>query len=138
MAKGDDDGIKKEILTNGPVLSQISPFTDFLTYSGGAYHRTQDAFKYNGGHIVKILGWEVQPDGTSAWIIENTWGSTWGEEGYAHVISRGDQTLDFYAIGLATYPTSMVQYHAQQDEMTRQREMVSEQVFTVGETDGVE
>jgi len=40
------DGIKKEILMNGPVLAQLTPNTDFLTYSDGTYHRTPDAFKF--------------------------------------------------------------------------------------------
>ena len=58
LAKGENDGIRKEIMTNGPVLSQLSPFTDFLTYSEGTYQRSQDSFKYNGSHIVKVIGWE--------------------------------------------------------------------------------
>ncbi len=34
------EGIKKEIMTNGPVLGQITPYTDMLTYSDGVYSRT--------------------------------------------------------------------------------------------------
>ena len=65
------DGIKKEIMTNGPVLAQLNPFTDMLTYSDGVYTRTQDAFRFPGQHIFKILGWEASPDGESYWIVEN-------------------------------------------------------------------
>jgi hypothetical protein len=54
------EGIKKEILTNGPVLGQINPFTDLLTYSDGIYQRTQEAFRFQGNHIFKIVGWESQ------------------------------------------------------------------------------
>lgn len=57
------NGIKKEILTNGPVLGQLTPYTDFLTYKEGTYSRTADAFKFNGNHVVKVLGWENTPDG---------------------------------------------------------------------------
>lgn len=38
-------------------------YTDFLTYKEGLYHRTEDAFKFNGQHIVKIVGWEKNTDG---------------------------------------------------------------------------
>lgn len=31
------DGVKREIMTNGPVIGQISPYTDFLLYSNGVY-----------------------------------------------------------------------------------------------------
>ena len=44
----DETGIKLEIMKNGPVISQMTIFTDFLTYKDGLYHRTEDAFKFNG------------------------------------------------------------------------------------------
>ena len=49
-------------------------YTDFLTYKEGIYHRTEDSFKFNGQHIVKIIGWEKNADGQEFWIIENVWG----------------------------------------------------------------
>ena len=63
LAGGDPKFIKKELLKNGPVISQIAVYTDFLPYREGLYHRTEDAFKFNGMHIVKLLGWEKSPDG---------------------------------------------------------------------------
>ena len=56
----------------------MNPFTDMLTYSEGVYTRTQDAFRFPGNHIFKIVGWESTFDGGSAWIVENTWGQDWG------------------------------------------------------------
>lgn len=56
-------GIKKEILKNGPVLAQMTVFTDFLTYKYGSYHRSEDSFKFNGQLIVKILGWDSAEGG---------------------------------------------------------------------------
>jgi hypothetical protein len=44
----DELGIKKEILKNGPVVAQMVVYTDFLTYKEGLYHRTEDAFRFNG------------------------------------------------------------------------------------------
>jgi len=63
----------------------MTPFTDLLTYSEGIYHRTQDAFKFNGNLIVKVVGWEKGAEG-DYWIVENTWGKDWGENGYARVM----------------------------------------------------
>jgi C1A family cysteine protease len=62
-------------------------FTDFLTYKSGLYHRTEDAFKFNGNHIVKIVGWEKAADSGEHWIIENVWGPSWGESGYAKIMN---------------------------------------------------
>lgn len=106
------EGIKREILSNGPVIAQMTPNTDFLTYNDGVYHRTSDAFRFSGNHVVKVLGWE-ESDGHRAWIIENTWGEDWGQGGYAKVLSNGETMLDHYAIGLAAYPLTMADYYAQ-------------------------
>jgi len=61
-------------------------YTDFLTYKEGLYHRTEDAFKFNGQHIVKTVGWEKNVDGAEHWIIENSWGPDWGDKGYAKIM----------------------------------------------------
>jgi cathepsin B len=114
----DEQNIKKELLTNGPVIAQMVVFTDFLTYKEGLYHRTEDAFKFNGQHIVKIIGWEKNVDGAEHWIIENVWGADWGENGYAKILGQDKSTmLDYYALGVAVYPMTMGEYYAMQDAM---------------------
>lgn len=37
-------------------------------------------------HVVTLIGWGKH-DGQSYWVIGNSWGSTWGEDGYARVAS---------------------------------------------------
>ena len=44
----EEVGIKKELFKNGPVIAQMTIFTDFLPYKEGSYHRTEDSFKFNG------------------------------------------------------------------------------------------
>jgi cathepsin B len=69
---------------------------------------------------VKILGWERQADGQEFWLIENSWGSDWGENGYARILASDKSTqLDFYAIGVAAYPYTMAEYYAMQEEMQK-------------------
>jgi hypothetical protein len=93
-----------------------------LAYQTGFYQRTPEAFKYNGSHIVKVLGWEKTPDGSSSWIIENSWGGTWGEKGFGSVVSNGETQLDYFGIGLAVYPTSMAEYYASQQQQQQSNE----------------
>lgn len=71
------EGVKREIIKNGPVLAMVQPYTDFLTYSDGVYTRSQQAFKFNGYHIVKVIGWTNVKE-NNVWIVENTWGADWG------------------------------------------------------------
>jgi len=92
-------------------------YTDFLTYKEGIYHRTEDAFKFNGQHIVKMVGWERNNDGNEYWIIENVWGEDWGEKGYARINGQDKSTMiDFFAIGVATYPMTMAEYYSMQEQ----------------------
>lgn len=111
----DVQGIRKEIMTNGPVLAQMTPYTDLLTYGEGVYQRTSDSFRYNGNHVVKVVGWESSPDGSAHWIVENTWGADWGENGTARVASGGDTSIDFFAMSFAMYPMTMADFYAQQE-----------------------
>ena len=59
---------------------------------------------------MKIIGWDSSPEGGDHWIVENTWGTDWGENGYARIASSGDTTLDFYALSFFIYPKSIAEY----------------------------
>ena len=116
----DDKGIKREILKNGPVIAQMVVYTDFLTYKSGLYHRVDDAFKFNGQQIVKIVGWDRQGDGQEYWIVQNSFGADWGEDGFVRVLASDKSTqLDFFALGVAVYPYTMHQYYSYQEELQR-------------------
>jgi len=103
MAQGVD-GVKAEIITNGPVVTQIGANTDFLTYSEGVYYRTADAFRFKGTIIVKVIGWEFVK-GKDVWLVEPFFGGDWGQNGIGKIAS-GETEIDQYAIGFAVIPVS--------------------------------
>lgn len=72
---------------------------------------------------MKVVGWESSPDGPMSWIVENTWGSDWGENGYARIASGGETTLDFYAVSFAIYPKAMAEYYEEQQMRAQQVEV---------------
>lgn len=113
----DAEEMKKELKKNGPLVVHITPFTDFLTYKDGTYHRTEEAFKFNGMHLMKLLGWDKREDGQEVWIVQNSWGSDWGEDGIAKIWA-GDKNfgMDQYALGVAVYPMTMAEYQVMQDQ----------------------
>lgn len=86
------EGIKREILKNGPVIAIIPIFRDFLIYKDGIYHVIEGTSRFQGGHAIKIIGWGKSPEGVDYWIAENTWGDSWGQKGYAH-IAVGEKNL---------------------------------------------
>ena len=109
--------IKKEIKLRGPVASYLVPTNDFLVYSEGIYHRTQAAFKFQGTHLVKIVGWGTRAEaGAEYWIIQNSFGEDWGQEGYAQVaMGQGETGLETaFAIYVQPYTA------AEQAEIQRQ------------------
>jgi hypothetical protein len=70
----------KEALTHGPLVTTLTVYTDFLTYTGGIYKSVSG--KAEGGHAVSIVGYDTA---TRVWIIRNSWGPDWGEGGFARV-----------------------------------------------------
>ena len=81
--------IQKAIMTNGPVEAGFEVYKSFMAYKSGVYSREWWQFwdELMGGHAIKIIGWGVQ-DGVEYWLIANSWGTTWGLDGFFK-IKRG-------------------------------------------------
>lgn len=110
-----EENIKREIIKYGPVVSQMLPYTDFLAYKEGSYHRTPESFKFSGYHLVKLIGWSKAMDGSTEWIAENSWGPDWGMNGYVRVLGRGDSGIDSYALGMQVIPYTVYDYMSMQN-----------------------
>ena len=74
--------IKKEIYARGPVSASINskPLHDYM---GGVFN--DDTASKHCNHVVSIVGWDRDDDDVEYWIIRNSWGSYWGEEGFFRV-----------------------------------------------------
>lgn len=69
----------KQALLVSPIASAMCVYPDFQHYTGGVYeHEGAD----NINHAVVLVGWD---DALGAWILRNSWGQGWGEQGYAYV-----------------------------------------------------
>jgi len=79
--------IMAEIYARGPVAAGIDA-TVLETYTGGIITATQPA---NIDHIVEIVGWGTE-GGIDFWIVRNSWGQYWGEQGWFRII-RGVDAL---------------------------------------------
>ncbi|KYK32334.1 MAG: hypothetical protein AYK19_03405 [Theionarchaea archaeon DG-70-1] len=75
--------VKDALLRFGPVfVSMNASAPGFSLYTGGVFE-----YWVNGSvnHTVLIVGWDdslVHSHGTGAWIVKNSWGTSWGENGY--------------------------------------------------------
>jgi cathepsin B len=79
----NEEAIRKEINTNGPVEADFTVYEDFLSYKTGVYQHTSGSAL--GGHAVRILGWGTE-NNTPYWLIANSWNSDWGDKGYFKMI----------------------------------------------------
>lgn len=77
--------IETEIYNHGPIEVAFDVYQDFFSYTSGVYvHKTGSLA---GGHAVKMIGWGTL-NGVAYWTCENSWGATWGMQGF-FLIKRG-------------------------------------------------
>jgi cathepsin C len=98
---GSAAGMMREIQENGPVAVAISPAYDFMYYKKGIYSHSginSKAEWVKVDHAVLLVGWGEE-NGKKYWIMQNSWGSDWGEGGYMR-IARGENEsgIEFEAI----------------------------------------
>ncbi|RRR65477.1 MAG: hypothetical protein EI684_23020, partial [Candidatus Viridilinea halotolerans] len=76
--------LKHAIHTHGPVATTVCVGDAFSQYRGGIFS-TDERNHCADAHInhgVVIVGWD---DHTSTWIVRNSWGTQWGEQGYMRI-----------------------------------------------------
>lgn len=90
IVEGDEDDLAAKIETYGPAAVAIdASFLSFQLYSGGIYNEPSCS-PYDYNHGVGCIGFGSQ-DGVKYWIVRNSWGITWGEQGYMKMIWNDNQ-----------------------------------------------
>ena len=77
------DHMKKEIYKHGPIGCGMMVTKEFEEYTGGIYSQWTLFPQIN--HEVSIVGWGVSETGEEYWIVRNSWGTAWGEEGFFRI-----------------------------------------------------
>lgn len=98
-----EEGIKREILKNGPVIAVIPIYRDFLVYKEGIYQIIEGTSKFHSGHAMKVVGWDKNEKGEKYWIVENSWRDTWGVNGLGY-IGIGQKGLYIDEFVIAPHP----------------------------------
>jgi len=87
----DNDRIKQAVMTYGAVY--VAMYWDSNCYNS-TYRSYYNSSSAVGGHAVAIVGWNdnfeatkfnTPPPGNGAFIVRNSWGPSWGENGYFYV-----------------------------------------------------
>ena len=78
-----------ELMLNGPGAIAVQPTNDIFAYSKGVYRPSVNATALTSGHAMMLVGWGTD-NGTPYWIVQNSWGSGWGEKGFVRWLRGSD------------------------------------------------
>jgi hypothetical protein len=80
----------QELIKN--ILMDYGAMATNMYYTGSSFNSIDNTYYYSGSsgtnHAVTLVGWDdtkVTAGGTGVWIIKNSWGPGWGEDGYFYV-----------------------------------------------------
>jgi C1A family cysteine protease len=75
--------IRAEIYRFGPATSAMRVYPDFYTFDS-----KNNIYAWDGkgdpisGHAIEIIGWGTTASNIDYWIIKNSWGDRWGDDGF--------------------------------------------------------
>lgn len=77
------NSLKSALQTYGPLSVGMHVYDDFYSYSSGCYEHPGTDYT---NHVILLVGWDdTQCSGEGAWICKNSWGQTWGMNGYFYI-----------------------------------------------------
>ncbi len=109
------DLIKQAIYSNGPVTGAF--------YYSGTYLYNDPTFGYfydcstasSTNHLISIVGWDdsvphMNTPGTGAWIVKNSWGTSWANSGYFYLAYNSSNLEEISYLLYEDYNTSQTLY----------------------------
>jgi len=76
------NNIKQAIIDYGPVSVAVYANSAMKAYTGGIFNGCGSG---QVNHAVVLVGWDDNQGTDGIWIMRNSWGSDWGEDGYMRI-----------------------------------------------------
>jgi cathepsin B len=70
------------IRSGGPLQAVFYVYEDFFAYKSGVYKHTNMTQSPLGKHSIKLVGYGIDPVAGPYWTAANSWGNSWGRDGY--------------------------------------------------------
>ena len=83
------DEMKHEIYARGPVSCGIDATDEMEAYQGNGVTFAQPASSPAKGinHVVSVVGWGKDAQNNDYWVVRNSWGVTWGNDGFMKLVT---------------------------------------------------
>ncbi|XP_021766149.1 ervatamin-C-like [Chenopodium quinoa] len=82
-----DENVLMQAVSRQPVsVGIVADSLEFKQYGGGVF---QGPCGTQLNHAVAVVGYGTDSDGTDYWLLKNSWGTTWGENGFMR-LKRGN------------------------------------------------
>lgn len=102
----DENDLKERVAWHGVAVSCITAnISPFMLYAGGILDNDSCVEGQKFDHCVAVVGYGVE-DGIDFWIVRNSWGSSWGEDGYVRMIRNKRNQC-----GIASQSFVLLNYH---------------------------
>ncbi|KAL5280910.1 hypothetical protein ACFFRR_004740 [Megaselia abdita] len=90
IPEGNEKKMAEAVSTLGPVSVAIdASHQSFQLYAGGVYMEPQCS-PDQLDHGVLVVGYGTEPNGQDYWLVKNSWGTSWGENGYIKMARNKD------------------------------------------------
>ncbi|CAH2046658.1 unnamed protein product, partial [Iphiclides podalirius] len=102
IPSGHEERLMQAVATVGPVSVAIDASHDsFHLYSDGVYYE-ENCSTDNLDHAVLVVGYGTDENGGDYWLVKNSWGLSWGEQGYIKMARNRDNNCGIASV--ASYP----------------------------------
>jgi len=95
VPSNDVEAVKKHLATVGPLAVNVDA-SSFALYTGGVFHGCDYSKDIDINHVVQLVGYGTDDSGLGDyWLIRNSWGPNWGEDGYIRVKRESTEVCGF-------------------------------------------
>lgn len=122
-----EKAVKREIYNRGPVVMPMYIKDDLLVYESGIYSPIdRSMFMYGTNNepllqAVLVIGWG-KSESTRYWIVANSWGTSWGEKGFAKVAVDTSLRESYALVGFPATEEAIQEKAKKEEEQQKRRE----------------